>query len=78
MKKDIFFLLPVFTYGAGQSIKRIVIGLDNKKYNLQNNFLGFNSKPAIPIVATRGCPYSCFNYCTYPLQQGLKVRFRSI
>ncbi len=48
-----------------------------KKYNLQNNFLGFNSKPAIPIVATRGCPYSCFNYCTYPLQQGRKVRFRS-
>ena len=33
MKKDIFFLLPVFTFGAGQSIKRIIIGLDNKKYN---------------------------------------------
>ena len=33
MKKDIFFLLPVFTYGAGQSIKRIIIELDNKKYN---------------------------------------------
>jgi anaerobic magnesium-protoporphyrin IX monomethyl ester cyclase len=49
-----------------------------KKYNLQNNFLGFNSKAAIPIVATRGCPYSCFNYCTYPLQQGRKVRFRSV
>ena len=49
-----------------------------KKYNLQNNFLGFNSKAAIPIVATRGCPYSCFNYCTYPLQQGRKVRYRSV
>jgi len=33
MKKDIFFLLPVFTYGAGQSIKRIIIELDNKRYN---------------------------------------------
>ena len=33
MKKDIFFLLPVFTYGAGQSIKRILIELDDKKYN---------------------------------------------
>ena len=32
---------------------------------------------AIPITATRGCPYSCFNYCTYPLQQGRKVRFRT-
>ncbi len=49
-----------------------------KKYVLRNNFLDFNSKTAIPITATRGCPYSCFNYCTYPLQQGRKVRFRSV
>ncbi len=48
------------------------------KYPLKNNFLDFNSKIAIPITATRGCPYSCFNYCTYPLQQGRKVRFRSV
>ena len=48
------------------------------KYDLRNNFLGFNSKTAIPIVATRGCPYSCFNYCTYTLQQGRKVRMRSV
>ena len=33
MKKNIFFLLPVFTYGAGQSIKRIILELDNQKYN---------------------------------------------
>ena len=33
MKKDIFFLLPVFTYGAGQSIQRIILELDDKKYN---------------------------------------------
>ena len=50
----------------------------SKKYPLKNNFLDFNSKIAIPITATRGCPYSCFNYCTYPLQQGRKVRFRSV
>ncbi len=49
-----------------------------KDYPLRNNFLSFNSKDAIPILATRGCPYSCFNYCTYPLQQGRKVRFRSV
>ena len=35
-------------------------------------------KIAIPILGTRGCPYSCFNYCTYPLQQGRKVRARSV
>tara|TARA_B100000767_G_C19768951_1_gene539004 strand:+ start:1408 stop:2493 length:1086 start_codon:yes stop_codon:yes gene_type:complete len=33
MKKDIFFLLPVFTYGAGQSITRIILGLNDSKYN---------------------------------------------
>lgn len=32
---------------------------------------------ALPILASRGCPYSCFHYCTYPLQQGRKVRLRS-
>ena len=30
----------------------------------------------IPLLATRGCPYSCRFYCTYPLQQGIKVRQR--
>ena len=49
-----------------------------EKYPLKNNFLNFNSKTAVPILASRGCPYSCFNYCTYPLQQGRKVRYRSI
>ena len=49
-----------------------------KNYKLKNNFLDFNSKTAVPILASRGCPYSCFNYCTYPLQQGRKVRYRSI
>jgi len=49
-----------------------------KQYPLKNNFLGFNSKIAIPILASRGCPYSCFHYCTYPLQQGRKVRQRSV
>ena len=48
-----------------------------KKYKLKNHFLGYNFNIAIPLLATRGCPYSCFNYCTYPLQQGRKVRFRS-
>ncbi len=31
----------------------------------------------LPVTATRGCPYSCFNYCVYPLQQGRKVRKRA-
>ncbi len=35
------------------------------------------SGTTIPMLATRGCPYSCHHYCTYPLQQGRKVRSRS-
>ena len=31
----------------------------------------------VPIIGTRGCPYSCFKYCVYPLQQGRKVRQRT-
>ena len=39
-------------------------------------FLG--SGYSLPIYASRGCPYSCFNYCTYPLQQGRNLRNDSI
>ena len=46
-----------------------------------DNFEGvsnlFGKFKNIPILATRGCPYSCFKYCVYPLQQGRKVRQRS-
>jgi radical SAM superfamily enzyme YgiQ (UPF0313 family) len=35
-----------------------------------------NDASVLPIAATRGCPYSCFHYCVYPLQQGRKVRLR--
>jgi len=31
----------------------------------------------IPISSARGCPYSCSYYCTYPLQQGRKLRLRN-
>lgn len=39
------------------------------------SFLG--SGPAITINASRGCPYSCFNYCVYPLAQGRKLRLKT-
>ena len=48
-----------------------------KNFPLRNNFFSIKNNIAIPLLATRGCPYSCFNYCTYPLQQGRKVRARS-
>ena len=36
----------------------------------------FGTEKSLPILATRGCPYSCFKYCVYPLQQGRKPRHR--
>lgn len=33
-------------------------------------------KRTIPIAASRGCPFSCYVYCTYPVQQGRKLRLR--
>ncbi len=46
------------------------------KYEIPKmKFLG--KGPAVNINASRGCPYSCFYYCTYPLQQGRKLRLKS-
>ncbi len=41
----------------------------------KHKFLG--NGPAIYILSSRGCPYSCFHYCTYPLSQGRKLRLRN-
>ena len=45
--------------------------------NTKKVSLLFGNYSTLPILATRGCPYSCFKYCVYPLQQGRKVRQRS-
>lgn len=44
------------------------------KNNKTSMLFGFEK--SLPILATRGCPYSCFKYCVYPLQQGRKPRHR--
>ncbi len=46
-----------------------------KNYIPKMKFIG--SGPAINIYASKGCPYSCFYYCVYPLQQGRKLRLKS-
>jgi len=45
-----------------------------KNFGNVNNLFGKNK--SLPILGTRGCPYSCQTYCVYPLQQGRKVRQR--
>ena len=57
--------LPLPSWGDIFKHKKCVMG-----------FLG--SGYSLPIYSSRGCPYSCFNYCTYPLQQGRNLRNESI
>ncbi len=42
----------------------------------QKTSILFGLSKSLPILATRGCPYSCFKYCVYPLQQGRVPRQR--
>ena len=46
-----------------------------ENYTPKFNFLSNN--PSVNINASRGCPYSCFYYCVYPLQQGRKLRLKN-
>jgi hypothetical protein len=46
--------------------------------NNSRNFILGNGKKYFPFIATRGCPYSCREYCTYPLAQGTKTSKESI
>ena len=48
----------------------------NSVISNNNESMLFGSEKSLPILATRGCPYSCFKYCVYPLQQGRKIRQR--
>ncbi len=45
-----------------------------RDFKIVNNLFG--KYKSLPILGTRGCPYSCQTYCVYPLQQGRKVRQR--
>jgi len=37
-----------------------------------------NKRPMLPMLASRGCPYSCFYYCPYPINFGRQYRVRSV
>lgn len=37
-----------------------------------------DSGKSYPIITTRGCPYSCYVYCTYPTSQGRKVLHENV
>ena len=73
-------------YSDGEIIKfEHNFELDDLPFPLWNEMLTekykasllFGNYKTVPIIATRGCPYSCFKYCVYPLQQGRVVRQRN-
>ena len=46
--------------------------------NYQETKMSFLGKGRSAYInSSRGCPYSCFNYCVYPLQQGRQVRYKN-
>ena len=57
--------------GDSESLK-IINWLRKDIPKTKNWFLG-GRKAFFPFISTRGCPYSCFEYCTYPLSQGRKT-----
>ena len=60
-----------FSNGDSDSLSQI----DWKKNGLpktKNLILGKNSN-YFPFISSRGCPYTCREYCTYPTSQGIKV-----
>ena len=60
-----------FSNGDSDSLSQI----DWKKNGLpktKNLILGKSSN-YFPFISSRGCPYTCREYCTYPTSQGIKV-----
>lgn len=62
----------------GDADKLSLIDWENSNIEKTRNIILGKSKNYFPFIASRGCPYSCREYCTYPLAQGLKVKRESI
>ena len=52
-------------------------GWDTVFENYTPRFKFLSNNPSVNINASRGCPYTCFYYCVYPLQQGRKLRLKN-
>ncbi len=52
-------------------------GWDTIFENYTPKFKFLSNNPSVNINASRGCPYTCFYYCVYPLQQGRKLRLKN-
>lgn len=74
--RDIFNIKYLKVHG-GNADKLSLIDWENFNTEKTRNFVLGKSKNYFPFIASRGCPYSCREYCTYPLTQGLKVKRES-
>lgn len=66
-KKDIINVI----HGKPENLK--LINWSRKSLKGTKNLILGNTRFFFPYITTRGCPYSCFEYCTYPLAQGRKI-----
>lgn len=57
--------------GVPENLK--IIDWSRKSLPKTKNLILGNSKYFFPFITTRGCPYSCREYCTYPTSQGKKI-----
>lgn len=62
----------------GNADKLSLIEWDSLNIKKNRNIILGKNKNYFPYIATRGCPYSCREYCTYPLAQGIKVKTETI
>jgi anaerobic magnesium-protoporphyrin IX monomethyl ester cyclase len=61
----------------GNSDKLSLINWGSSEFSNNKNLLLGKKKNYFPFIISRGCPYSCREYCTYPTTQGLKVNRES-
>ena len=71
--KDIFNV-KFLKIQEGNADKLSIIEWENSNIEKTRNFILGKTKNYFPFIASRGCPYSCREYCTYPLAQGIKVK----
>lgn len=66
-----------FTVPNGTPENLSYINWNRKDLPSNKNFILGARSNFFPFLSTRGCPYSCFEYCTYPTSQGRKVLHES-
>ena len=78
LKLEDIFKVKYLKVLDGNADKLSLIDWDSSNIEKTRNIILGKTKNYFPFIASRGCPYSCREYCTYPLAQGLKVKRESI